>query len=92
MLDKDLRPEHIQSISNATEVAGFFSYLGYNTSERITQSPANLGITNENLLKEIKKIELIANQENLLQVYLFELSSVTIANTQALVNPTSAHF
>jgi hypothetical protein len=85
MLDKDLRPEHIQSISNATEVAGFFSYLGYNTSERITQSPANLGITNETLLKEIKKVELIANQENLLQVYLFELSSVTIANTQAFV-------
>ena len=85
MLDKDLRPEHIQSISNADEVAGFFSYLGYNTSERITQSPANLGITNETLLKEIKKVELIANQENLLQVYLFELSSVTIANTQAFV-------
>jgi hypothetical protein len=85
MLDKDLRPEHIQSISNASEVVGFFSYLGYNTSERITQFPSNLGITNETLLKEIKKIELIANQENLLQVYLFELSSVTIANTQALV-------
>ncbi len=85
MLDKDLRPEHIQSISNATEVVDFFSYLGYNTSERITQSPANLGITNETLLKEIKKVELIANQENLLQVYLFELSSVTIANTQAFV-------
>jgi hypothetical protein len=80
-----VRPEHIQSISNASEVAGFFSYLGYSTSERITQSPANLGITNENLLKEIKKIELIANQENLLQIYLFELSSVTIVNTQALV-------
>ncbi len=85
MLDKDLRPEHIQSISNADEVAGFFSYLGYNTTERIKQSPSNLGITNETLLKEIKKIELIANQENLLQIYLFELSSVTVANTQALV-------
>ena len=79
------RPEHIQSISNADEVAGFFSYLGYNITERIKQSPSNLGITNEILLKEIKKIELIANQENLLQIYLFELSSVTVANTQALV-------
>jgi hypothetical protein len=85
MLDKDLRSEHIQSISNADEVAGFFSYLGYNITERIKQSPSNLGVTNETLLKEIKKIELIANQENLLQVYLFELSSVTVANTQALV-------
>lgn len=85
MLDKDLRPEHIQSISNADEVAGFFSYLGYNTTERIKQSPSNLGITNETLLKEIKKIELIANQENLLQVYLIEISSVTIATTQTLV-------
>jgi len=85
MLDKDLRPEHIQSISNADEVAGFFSYLGYNTTERIKQSPSNLGITNETLLKEIKTIELIANQENLLQVYLIEISSVTIATTQTLV-------
>jgi hypothetical protein len=85
MLDKELRSEHIQSISNADEVVSFFSYLGYNTLEHITQSSANLGITNENLLKEIKRIELIANKENLLQIYLFELSSVTVANTQALV-------
>ncbi len=60
MLDKDLRPDQIQAISNAEEVARFFLYLGYNTKERITQSPSNLGITNETLLKEIKKIELIA--------------------------------
>jgi len=78
MLDKDLRPEHIQSISNADEVAGFFSYLGYNTSNRIIQSSSNLGITNETLLKEIKKVELLADHENLLQVYLFELSSVSV--------------
>jgi hypothetical protein len=84
MLDKDLRPEHIQSISNASEVVSFFSYLGYNTSEHITQFSANLGITNESLIKDVKKIELIANHDGLLQVYLFELSSVTVANTQAL--------
>jgi hypothetical protein len=53
MFDKDLRPEHIQSISNADEVAGFFSYLGYTTAERIKQSPSNLGITNDSTLKNL---------------------------------------
>lgn len=84
MHDKDLRPEDIQSLSNADGIVDFFADLGYDTSARIAQSPANLGITNESLVKETIKIELVASQEGLLQVYLFELSSVTVANTQAI--------
>lgn len=85
MFDKDLKTEDIQSISTADEVANFFTILGYNTSGRINQTAANLDITNESLVKEIRKIDLIADQEGLFQVYLFELSSVTVANTQGLV-------
>ncbi|RJQ50185.1 MAG: hypothetical protein C4526_12400 [Nitrospiraceae bacterium] len=84
MFDRELKSENIQSISNSDEVIAFFTILGYQTSGRIKQSPANLGITNESLIKEIKSIELLADQDGLLQVYLFELSSVTVANTQSL--------
>ncbi len=84
MYDRDIKIEDIQSVSNSDEVIAFFTLLGYQTSGRIKQSPANLGITSETLIKEIKNIELLAKQDGLLQVYLFELSSVTVANTQAL--------
>ena len=46
--------------------------------------PANLGITADSLLRSIKHVELIASQDELLQVYLFELSSVTVAATQGI--------
>ncbi|MGO9612465.1 MAG: Eco57I restriction-modification methylase domain-containing protein [Dissulfurispiraceae bacterium] len=84
MYDRDLKADDIQSLSNIDGITSFFTILGYETSGRIRQSPANLSITNESLIKEIKVIELIANQGGLLQVYLFELFSVTVANTQAL--------
>lgn len=84
MYDRELKSEDIQSVSTPDEVTTFFTLLGYETSGRIKQSQVNLSITNESLIKEIKNIELLANQDGLLQVYLFELSSVTVANTQAL--------
>lgn len=84
MYDREIRADDIQTLSTPDGIVGFFSTLGYETSARIKQSPANLGITTDTLIKEIRHIELIANQEGLLQVYLFELSSVTVANTQAL--------
>jgi len=48
------------------------------------QSPANLGITADTILRRIKKIELIADNESFFQVYLFELISVTVADARAL--------
>lgn len=62
----------------------FFGGLGYNTHARTSQTPGNLGITAETTVRPIKKIELIADQEGLLQVYLFELQTVTVAHTRAL--------
>jgi hypothetical protein len=43
-----------------------------------------LGITAETLLRRIKKIELIADNESFFQVYLFQLVSVTVADARAL--------
>lgn len=84
ILDIDLEPSDVQGLSGADAIAAFFARLGYNTEARTRQSPGNLGLTAERTVRPIKKIELIADQDSLLQVYLFELTSVTIAHTRAL--------
>ncbi len=76
----------IQALSDADGVAAFFERLGYNTSVRRIQTPANLGITADSTLRPIKKIELLADQEGLFQVYLFDLRSVTVAHARAVAN------
>ena len=78
-LDVELSPSDIQCLNTADAVAALFARLGYNVNERTVQAPGNLGITADGTVRPIKRIELIANQEGLLQVYLFELTSVTIA-------------
>jgi hypothetical protein len=84
--DIELGYADIQALSDADAVAAFFERLGYNTSIRRVQTPANLGITADSTLRPIKKIELLADQEGLLQIYLFELRSVTVAHTRAIAN------
>ena len=83
-LDIELGPRDVQALSNADAVAAFFARLGYSTDRRTQQTPANLGITADGTARPIKKIELIADQENLFQVYLLELTSVTVAHTRSL--------
>ena len=68
----------------ADSVAAFFARLGYNTDVRTAQTAGNLGITAEGTTRQIKRIELLASQESLLQVYLFEVTSVTVAITRTL--------
>jgi len=83
-LDVELGAHDVQALSSADAVAAFFARLGYNMDKRTEQTPANLGITAEGTARPIKRIELIADQENLFQVYLFELTSVTVSHTRAL--------
>ena len=85
-LDINLTTKDIQDLSTADAIAAFFSKLGYNTNARTPQTPENLGISSDAALKSIKSIELIADQENFLQVYLFEVKSVTISHIRALAN------
>src|SRR5688500_13662132 len=84
ILDVDLSRQDVQSLSSAAAVAAFFARLGYETEARTVQTAGNLGITSDNTSRPIKKVELIANQEGLFQVYLFELQSITVAHTRAL--------
>lgn len=83
-LDIELGLHDVQALSSADAVAAFFARLGYSTDTRTPQTPANLGITAEGTARPIKKIELIADQEGFFQVYLFELTNVTVAHTRAL--------
>lgn len=82
--DYRVNVKDIQSLSNREDLCNFFSRIGYNTEARIVQAPANLGITADSIARQIKRIERIADQDNYLQVYLFEVNSVTIALTHSL--------
>lgn len=84
LLDLELSSHDVQALNSADAVVAFFAQLGYKTDARIPQTPGNLGITAEGTVRPIRKIELIADQEGLFQVYLFELVSVTVAHTRAL--------
>ncbi len=83
-LDIDLGPHDIQALNDSKAISAFFARLRYNTNVHIIQSPGNLGINAEGIVRSIKNIELIADQDGLFQVYLFELTSVTVGNILAL--------
>jgi len=85
--DKDLTPSDIQVLSNRDALASFFAGLGYNTDARLPQTAAAMGITAESLQRQVTHIERLASQENgaePLEVYLIELTSVTVAATQGI--------
>lgn len=83
--DHDLTVKDVQQLANADAVAALFAALGYDTGQRLSQSPAAMGITTESLRRKIRRIERIADQEQgAFQVYLVELDSVTIAATHGL--------
>ena len=84
MLDKEIRAEQVQTIRSADGVVALFAELGYRTEARIAQTADVLGITPESSAAQIKKIERIADQEGLLQVYLFEVASLAQALTQSI--------
>ena len=81
--DVELSPQDIQSINSADALVSLFAKLGYHTGSRTGQTAANLSIP-EAAARHIKRIELIADHQKLLQVYLFELKTVTVAEIKAL--------
>jgi len=82
--DRDIDKHDILELSTSDAITAFFADLGYNTDARTEQTPGNLGITAEGVLRQINRIELIADQDGLLQVYLFEMKSVTVTVTRGL--------
>jgi hypothetical protein len=84
ILDIDLAASDVQALNGTDAIAALFARLGYNTDTRTLQTPANLGMTADGMVRPIKRIELIADQEGLFQIYLFDLTSITVAHTRPL--------
>ncbi len=82
--DVELTFKDIQALDGPEAVAKFFAKLGYNTAARIKQNPTNIGITASSTLRPINYVELIATSNELMQIYLFKVKSVTVAHTRAL--------
>lgn len=83
--DFDLKAPNLQALSSRERVVELFTLLGYNTDARLAQTTEAMGLTADTLKHQMRSIERIADQENgALQVYLAEMRSVTVANTQAL--------
>lgn len=81
--DIGLQKKDILDLSEADGVAAFFSRLRYDTSTRTSQTSLALGLT-ESVARPIRRIEMLADRD-LLQVYLVELTSVTMKTTRDLV-------
>lgn len=84
LLDKDLSEHRIQDLANPDAMAALFAELGYRTESRIAQTPGNLGIHSEELRRDIRSIQLLAEQEDGFQIYLFDLRTVKVAHRQLL--------
>src|SRR5258708_5684710 len=86
--DYDLTLEEVQELSSRDALAAFFARLGYDSNVSMVKNVAAMGITNDNLKATITHIERLAIQSVLgfdFEIYLFELKSVTVATTQAIV-------
>ena len=53
MLDREIRREDVQTLSNRDQVVAFFAALGYQTDARLAQTPANIGVTADSLTRQI---------------------------------------
>jgi len=85
--DKELSRADVQELASRDALVSFFAGLGYSTDARITQTCAAMGITAESLQKQIRHIEHVAIKEGgaePLDIYLIELTSVTMLATQGL--------
>ncbi|MBS1251100.1 MAG: Modification methylase PaeR7I [Anaerolineales bacterium] len=82
--DRRLTRRHIQALSSADQLAGFFTDLGYPADERRPMTPQALQL-NTTLTNATRRVERLTSVEaGALQVYLFELTSVTVAHTRGL--------
>ncbi len=84
--DYELLREDVQLLASRDAITAFFAKLGYDTNQRLLQNVSAMGIGNDSLKANIRHIERIASQDGgFFEVYLFELRSVTVANTQGIV-------
>jgi len=82
--DLDLTREQIQSLSSAEALVAFFAHLRYPADTRLVMTTEALGLASD-LARSVRRIERLTSVEGgALEIYLFELKSVTVSNTRAL--------
>ena len=84
--DIPLTHKDIQTLSSADRLAAFFTRLRYPAEARLPMTAEALQLP-EKLADAVQRIELLTQVDDgikVLQVYLFELTSVTVARTRAL--------
>ena len=85
--DKNITASEVQTLASRDGVVASFAGLGYRTDSRQPQSTAAMGITAASLVRQIRHIERVAVHDDgaePLDVYLIELTSVTVAATHGL--------
>ena len=85
--DNNVSTADVQTLATRDGVATFFAALGYHTDSRQPQTAAAMGITAASLERQIRHIERVAVHDDgaePLDVYLIELTSVTVAATHGL--------
>ena len=85
--DRNISVADVQTLATRDDVAAFFAALGYRTDSRQPQSVSAMGIMPSSLSRQIEHIERIAVHEDgaePLDLYLVEMTSVTVAATQGL--------
>jgi hypothetical protein len=82
--DLALTREQIQGLSSAEALAAFFARLGYPAEARLPMTTEALGLSSD-LARAVRNIERLTSvEEGALEIYLFELKSVTVGHTRAL--------
>lgn len=83
--DRDLTKDDVMSITCRDALVRFFAHLGYNTDARQLQTADALGIAQSGLKSAAKHIERVSADGDL-QVFLFEVTSVTLAYRRAITS------
>ncbi|MGC9399832.1 MAG: hypothetical protein ACP5HM_11930, partial [Anaerolineae bacterium] len=81
--DRPLTVQQIQGLSSADRLAEFFTYLGYPEGTRVPMTAEALDL-NQRLKDVVQRVEQLASVDGALMIYLFKLTSVTVAHTRAL--------
>ena len=84
--DIPLTHQDVQTLASADHLAEFFARLGYPAEARLPMTTEALQLP-EKLADAVQRVELLTQVDDgirVLQVYLFELTSVTVARTRAL--------
>jgi hypothetical protein len=82
--DLELTREEIQSLSSFDRLAAFFAHLGYPAETRLPMTAQALGLSAD-LARAVRHVERLTSLEaGALEIYLFELKSVTVGTTRAL--------